>query len=176
MLYVLVEEHGAEGTACQTLVTGDALFLIELHNTIFLVDGVCGAPFTALRHAALFAYDGHADNRMRIKDHDPQAAFLRVVDILPADAAGKFTDFATGTSLRDHGKMHRLPPVVLKSINMEKPIFIAERAVDCQKMVGSRFKIQDSRFKKKLFFSFAESRYCLLPALNLPLDLIIMRC
>jgi hypothetical protein len=110
-----MEEHGAEGAACQTLITRDALLLVELNNAIFLVDGVCGTPFTALRYTALLADDWHPYYGMWIKNHDPHAALFGVVYILPSYAAGQFTDFAPGTSFRDYSKMHGLPPVDQKS-------------------------------------------------------------
>jgi len=116
MLYILVEEHSAEGAACQALVTGDALLLVQPDNAVLLVNGIGRAAFTALRHAALLADDGHPYHGVWIEDHDPHAALLGVVDVLPADAAGQFTDFTPGTALRDNGKMHGLPPVDLRSV------------------------------------------------------------
>ena len=116
MLDILVEEHGTEGAACQTLVTGDALLLVEPDNTVLLVNGIGWAPFAALRYAALFADNGHPYHRMRVKDHDPHAALLGVVDILPTNAAGQFADLAPGAPLRNNSEMHQLPPVNLKSV------------------------------------------------------------
>jgi len=111
MFNVLVEKHGAEGTTCQTLVAGDALLLVETYNPVLLIDGVGGTSFAALWHAALPADDGHTDNRVWIKHHDPHAALFRVVHIFPSNAAGQFADFATGASLWNNCKMHRLPPI-----------------------------------------------------------------
>jgi len=109
---VLMKEHGAKGTAGETLITGYALFLVKLDNTIFPVNRVSGTSFAALGNTALFADDGHTDNRMGIKDHDPHPAFLGIVDTLAPYTAGQLTDLAAGTSFGDYCQMHRFLQVV----------------------------------------------------------------
>jgi hypothetical protein len=119
MLDILVEKHGSEGTAGETLVTGNALLLIKSYYTVLLENSVCGTPFATLRHSALLANDGHTYHGMRIEDHYPHAAFFRVVDVFATDAACQFTDFAPGTTFRDNRKVHVRPPLFLGGFESE---------------------------------------------------------
>jgi hypothetical protein len=103
---VIVKKHGAERTADETLVTRDALFHIKTDDAILLVDCIGGTALATFWDTTLPAHDRHPDHRMRIKDHDPDPAFFRIVGPFATDTASQFAHFATGTTLRYDCQMH----------------------------------------------------------------------
>jgi hypothetical protein len=109
-LNIIVEKHGAERTADEALITGDALVHIETDDTVLLVDRVGWTVLATFRDAALPAYNGHPDHRMRIEDHHPDPAFFGIIDPFATNTASQFTHFASGTALRNDSQMHEEPP------------------------------------------------------------------
>jgi len=94
-----MEKYGAKRARHYTLLTGNALFLINVTITIFNYNGVCGTIFPALRFFTLPADNGYPDNRMGINNHHPQTALFGVIYSETVDRAYHFTKPTTRTPL-----------------------------------------------------------------------------
>lgn len=119
-LHFFVKEDRSEGTRDDTLLAGDALFLIDVVDAILGHDGSGWAVLHAFGYLALPADDGHPDDGMGVDHHDANGALLGVVHPKALNGTDQFAKLTSGTSFCDHcqlpGHVFLLIVLTVKSV------------------------------------------------------------
>jgi hypothetical protein len=102
-----VEEDSAKRTGDHALLTGDALFTVNIINTIFRCDGSGRTVLHAFGYLALSADNGHPYDRVRINHHDPNRTLLGIVHTETVDGTDQFANLASGTSFSHDRQLPR---------------------------------------------------------------------
>ena len=99
---VLMSVDCAEGAGLHAFIAGDAEVRIQFNDVVDPVQCAHRTDLRAGRFLALAADDRHPDDRMRIGDHNPDRALLRVIYPEVLGGADQFADPATGAEFRDN--------------------------------------------------------------------------
>ena len=107
-----MEKYGAKRARHYTLLTGNALFLINLTITILNHNSISGAILPAFWHLTLSADNRHPDDGMGINNHHPYATLLGIIDSESIDGTDHLAEPTTRAPLRNNSQSsgHKNPP------------------------------------------------------------------
>jgi hypothetical protein len=102
-----MEEDGAKRAGDDTLLAGDALFAVNIVDTILCRDGSGRAVLHAFGYLALSADNGHPYDGVGVDHHDPNGTLFGVIHSEAMNGTDQLTDLTSRTPFRHHSQLPR---------------------------------------------------------------------
>jgi hypothetical protein len=116
-----VEEDSTKRTGDHALLAGNALFTVNIIDTILRCDGSGWTVLHAFGYFTLSADNGHPYDRVRVNHHHPNRTLLGVVHSETVNGTDQFANLASGTSLSHNSQLQRHVFLLLKTTKIDNP-------------------------------------------------------
>ena len=139
------------------MLTGDALFTVNIVDTVLRCDGSCRTVLHAFGNLALSTDNGHPYDRVRVNYHHPDGTLFRVVHAEPTNRTDQFTNLTSRTSLRHDRQFPRHDFLLVGSLSpyreaLSNPLFChcerseeARQSLRCHAEPGSASRFVHSK-------------------------------
>jgi len=133
-----VEEDSTKRTGSHALLTGDALFTVNIIDTVLRCDSSSRTVLHAFGNLALSTDNGHPYDRVGVNYHHPNCALLRVVHPEPINGTDQFTNLTSRASLGHDRQLPRHNFLLVASLSLHREALSKPPFCHCERSGEAR--------------------------------------